>query len=462
MLLRMIPFAVLTLALSALFGASPQAQFEPVSSALEFAESVSSPKGVEYSIREGRLFRDGTPLGSASEEGTGAVHSLGVHLGGTVFVAAEHGLFRVSDEVAHTDLVKLHDGGPTGVPIGALPRGLNRVWFATLDSFGCLDSRQFFGRTFRESDGLPPGPYLGLAEDETGALLLETTSGVHRYQPALGDRPVARVVSVQGNPHAPGRVYSVDASGDVELGLEGDAVGGATFRYRGLHHHLWYPLDKEAPRITALEPGRHTLLIAAYDRNLRRSDAVRVDVEVAYPEVFDKRVLIPIALLGCLLVLVGWVFAARRSGGGAVRYGKAFISSFLSVAIGLQLIVGVIPHARSWPFIGYTMFTERYAKNGVTFKQTLYGIDRNRERIKIQRFDAAYGLGEFRRDLAPVIHGNAEKRSRFLAKLNEPFKGDRFKGFLILDERNRLTENGPIEVAPTVLCVHPRKALVGR
>ena len=457
----MLPLAAFSLVAPILLGLSQQSRFVQVPVEPRPSVTVESPAGVEYSIHDGFLERSGVRLDCTTEQGTGVARSLGVHLGGTVFVAAAEGLFRVSDEVMHTDFVKPSDGAPPGSPLGVVPRGLNRLWIATRDSFACLDSRQFFGRTFDASDGVPPGPYLGLTRG-LGGLLLETEAGVFRYDPTLGERPVLHLTRVAEQEYEEGRVYPIESNGSVALTLEGDALGGASFRYRELRHHLWYALDLENPRITDLEPGRHTLLVTAWDRDLRRSLPGRIEVDVAYPKAFDKRVLMPIAVGSCLLVLCAWLFLARAMGGGRTRYGKAFVSAFMSCVVGLQLIAGAIPHARSWPFVGYTMYTEHYGPQGVTFKQTLFGLDRTGKRHQIEPYNAGYGLLEFRRDLAPLIHGNREVRDQFLETLNSRYGGRPFKGFLVLDERHRLTASGPIRVAATPLCVHPRKVLLGR
>ena len=457
-----------SLAIIMLFGPAgmtfaAQDSFRPSEAPVSRSLSVQTPNRAEYSAHEEgvrrRIADEEIALDSTTPDGTGAVHALGVHVAGTVFVAAENGLFRTSDDVDHLDPVEFYEGVPAGVPVGVVPRGETRVWVATRSEFGCIDSRQFFGRTFSEEDGVPAGPYLGLVDDQMGGLLLQTQHGTFRYEPARGDRPTVRVLSLNGREFIPEQRVDVDAAGSIQLELDGEALGGASYRYRSLHHHLWYPLDVADPKITGLEPGPHSILITAWDRNLRRSVPVQVDVDVAYPKVFDKRVLVPIAVSAGLLVLGAWVLLAVRSGGGTLRLYKAFVSAFVFCAVGLQILSGLVPHARSWPFVGFTMYTERYVENSVTYKQVLYGVERNGELHHVQPYNAGYGLLEFRRTLAPVIHGTRPERAGFLDSLNGRFPGRPFKGFLIVDERHRLTRRGPVPVAPTVLCTYPRKVL---
>ena len=117
------------------------------------------------SVEGDRVLRDGVVLPCTLEGGTGRVHSAARHPSRATFFACERGEFVLSEGVRHVDPIEFRDGAPSGEPIGLVFEDSERLWIATRDSFGCVDTRLFYGRTFAAVDGVPAAPYLGLEED---------------------------------------------------------------------------------------------------------------------------------------------------------------------------------------------------------------------------------------------------------------------------------------------------------
>lgn len=464
----MLPPLSLLLAACAPWQAAPEPAFERLPDGAPWPAPAEArlPGDVRYAVEGGRLvrLRGGVreTLGCTLEGGPGAVRALAHHPAGTTFVAAERGLFRVSPEVDHLDPVEFAGGEPPGAPVGLHYDGDGRLWMATEQGFGCLDTLQFFGRSIGPGDGLPPGPFLDLAAEPDGALLLRAAGGVYRYRPGRGPPPAARVPAVDGRPRGDsGEAVEVAPDGAFELALEGEALGGASFRYRLRRHHLWRPLDAPLGRVAHLEPGRHEVLVAAYDRDLVRSEPVSLAVRVPYPRQFDERLLVPAAAGAALGVLVLFVLRARRRvrAGAPARaeYARGVVGAGLFTVLGLQLLTALVPHARSWPFVGFAMYTEKYRAGDCTYKQTLYAIRRDGTRYEFRPHDAGYGQYVFKRALAPLVHGDDAARQAFLDEFNT--RNVPVRGFLIQDERHRLTPGGPVPVAATVMCLYPEGAL---
>ncbi len=432
----------------------------------EEREQISGLRANGLKIEGGELCRDqvpeqghpaqgnGVPLGCTLAGGPGEIHAVDKLPGGTTFIAAQRGLFALSADVKHLDPVELKDGAPAGAPLGIVAQGTDRLWIVTQSELGCIDTRQAFGRTVPAAE-LPGGPYSGLWAGNDGALHLGTSSGLFVYRPDQGSGPGISALTINGQGHVPGKRIELDHGNPLVLQAQGQANGGATFRYRLQDQHRWTPLERSAETLAGLEPGNHKIYVSAFDRDLRRSAPAVVQVHVRYPAMLATNRL-PLILLGvCSLLLVGFLGCARKLGGGFARYKRALLSCFLLILVGFQAVVGLVfPHGRSWPFVGFTMYTQSFEENQAIHHQKLYirrvdGLLRELPRLK-----QAYNEPQLRQALVPVAQGDAQAREQFLQLLNSHLEAS-YAGFLVLDHRTRLTPAGPIPIAPIVQCAYP-------
>lgn len=441
----------LALASCAAVGATPQRAFRQV------AREVAPVVRVDaYAVVAGELRLEGRRIPPTVVD-PGTVRALARHPAGPLLVAAERGLFTTAPGFDALDPLEL-PAPLEGALVGVVADEPERLWVATERVFACVEGRQRFARCFGPDDGAPPGPYRALARDRSGALLLATDDGVWAYLPDRGPPPDLRVRAAGGVSPDAQVVVPAAAGAAVPLEVEARARGGATLRWRPRYHHLWRELDPDAPAIEGLEPGAHELVVTAWDRDLRRSPDVPLRVDVAYPPALRTRRLVPLALAGAAAVLAGFLLRARRHGGGREALARALVSAVVAVALGLQLLVALVPHARSWPFVGFTMYTERYDEHDVTYKQELYVLAPDGARFQLEPFDSGFGLYEFRRFLAPAIQGDAATREELLRAFEERHGLPGLLGFDVLDERYRLTRDGPVRVAPIPLASYRRGA----
>jgi len=434
------------------------------------ADAPARPRDAGYRVEDGVLVRRdpatgrGVALGCTLDGGPGRVVDLAAHPAGTRFVAAERGLFVVDDSVDHLDPLDLRTPLPRGPPVGVHVDARARLWVATRDGFGCWDAALLHGRAFGPADGLPAGPFRALLPQPDGSLVLRTDRADHRYRPDRGEGP--RLAARRGG-SALGAA-EVATGGDGRLAFEAalDGRGGARLAWRPSHRFHWIPLEPAAAagdppaggarryELVLDEPGAHALELIAFDRDLRSSERIALRVRVPYPPRLDARWLALLVLAGAAAVTLAFLVRARRRGGGPARHARALLSSVALVAVALQVAAGLVPHGRSWPVVGFSMYTETYARGDATYKPTLYGTRPRGDRERIELFSAGYGLFEHKGALARLVHGTDAERQRYLDRLEEGFPGGGLTGFVILDERRRLTRHGPIDVAPTVLCVY--------
>ena len=426
-----------------------------VAAALAVSLAADPCAAQEYRLEGSRVVRSSgarsETLSCTLEGGTGEVRALARAPGGNVWVAGEHGLFVGHDELEHLDPVPLWQGAPRGAPVGVVLEDEHRLWLATEGEFGCVDLRQFFGRTFTSSDGLPPPPYRSLRRGATGELVLEADGATFRYWPGRDGAPECRVVSLSGLPFVAGERVALPSD---EIELEVVISGGAELRWRALSHPNWNLVEGSPPAISGLEPGRHDLALVAFDRDLATSAPVDLSVAVPYPAVLSARRLVTLAGLVALLVLAAFAVPAWRRRTDRRGWLEALGSAALVLVFGAQVLAAIFPHARGWPFVGFDMYTQTAGPFSHTYVDAVYGLSASGERRAICPWNAAFGPFELRGLVAPAVHGGAAERAAVLEELEQlPGIGE-LAGFEVVVERFRLTERGPIRVAPLRLCRH--------
>jgi hypothetical protein len=334
-------------------------------------------------IRDGRLHRRSGPrereLRTSRGEDAGEVLALAPDPCGQVFAVAERGLYLAARGVDVIDRVEPADGAPRGVPTSAVVDERRRVWIATSEGFGPIDPAFFFGRAFGPDDGLPSGGPYEVARDAAGAGILVRAGGrTLRYRPDEGPPPRLERVAVNGRElSAAGRARVEVAFGSaVTVTGEGTGRGGATLRLRLDGGHVWHPVETAA--IEGLGPGRHELAVVAIDRDLRRSEPLVFALDVAYPVFLSGPFIAGVGAAVAVALFAWFLRLARRSGerlpaGRAVS--RALLSTGIALVLGLQLLAGSIPHARGWPFVGFSMYTEYYGENDVVYEPAMVWLD---------------------------------------------------------------------------------------
>lgn len=354
------------------------------------------------------------------------------------WILGDDALLMTDAQAQAPDPVRLEDGLLAGRPLGVVvDRGGERVWVATEREFGCFDSRFFFGRVLRPADGVPPPPYAGLTRVREGLRLVVRAGGSVVYRPDQGPPPEVTAAEAR-----------LLAGRTVRIRVEGRAVGGPTFRYRAAHRHAWRPIRGHVVDVPGVDPGRAVFEVVAVDRDLRYSAPRRLTIDVPYPKAFDKRLLVPAVggvSLGLLALLV---WRARRGGRAAIW--RALLSGGLAVVLSLQVAAGLLGHGRSWPFVGFSMYTERYHEGSVLYKAVIEG--RFPDGVWRELHPSSFGLPSDGRWQAAVrlVHGGDTERRRCL-EAYERSHGVKLHGLRVRTLRHRLTRQGPIRIAAIVL-----------
>ena len=383
-------------------------------------------------------------LGHADAEGPGELRDLASDPAGLTFVAGANGVYATSPEVRVLDRLALLDGAPPGSPTSVHVDAARRLWVATDEAFGCLDPSFYFGRTI-EVPG--PGPYRVLGGRDDGVVVV----GAQRtwlYRPEVGTPPTITDLTLDGSALARDELLELDFGEELALTATGTATGGPVYRYRVDLHHVWLRLEDVVPG--DIEPGSHTLDVATFDRDLRVSEPFRIRLRVDYPFYYQKTFVVGLAAgLAGLLFLAFWTLGSAR---GTKRLWRAVVSTVLVLTLALQVLAGAIPHARGWPFIGYSMYTESLDVGHIAYNAVLVGLDANGQHRTID--PGALGVAADNRwqVLGPLIRGGDEVNANAVAKYN----GDRptwtpIVRLQVWAKRWLRTENGDRPISQMIL-----------
>jgi len=425
-------------------GSAQEPAFGSVDAVPAPAESIQLGTDLRLELVGGDVLvvRGAERLTVARTAPTGCVHAITRDENGTVFAGAENGLFVLDDRHLVLDPADVRDGVPPGAIRGVFADGKGRLWLCTDTAFAAMDVSFCFGRTFGAVDGVPAPPFRGVCDGGSGRVLLSTAAGVFAYTPDRGECPRARGGVVREE-----LVASTTGTAAVRLGV--DALGGATLRQRRRHHHLLEPLNGDTLR--GLQPGTHVVEVHAVDRDLRRQLVAEYTVQVPLPLMLAPRVLPAVAAAAALLlfVLAFRTFDPRASLSRRIA-SSAGRAALLGV-VALQLLAACLGYGRAWPFIGFSMYTETYRENSVLYRPHIVALRADGSRCPIDEAgvlqDGSWQM------LAETLHGGDRACCEFLDHLDRccvPGEAP-FAGFLVGDGRIRLTADGPVDVAPTIL-----------
>jgi hypothetical protein len=387
-------------------------------------------------------------IGCTDPAGPGEISDLALDPAGNTFVAAERGLFLLGLDVDALDPVGLGEGAPRGRPTSVFVDAERRVWIGTEEAFGVVEPSFFWGRTIGAGDGLDrAGPYR-VAAGARGEIVLETSGGLLRYRPDAEPGPALATLALDDRPCPAGATFHLAYGSPPRLAATGSANGGATFRWRVDRHHIWRSLaeDRVDP---ALAPGSHVLEVVAIDRDLDRSLARSVTLDVAAPRGYDPRILAGGgALLALALAGIGILRAVRR--GGRRAWLRGALGGAIATALLGQIVAGLVPHAKAWPFVGFSMYTETHAEGGITYDEGLVGIDAHGNRRWIDELSLGMDSDNRWQVLGSILAGGASVASGWLERYNRIHPEAPLKGLQVTARRRRLTRDGPVPIAPLV------------
>ncbi|MEM7311179.1 MAG: hypothetical protein AAF682_31215 [Planctomycetota bacterium] len=422
------------------------------------ALGVSGPEvlkpigGPPLRLADGRLVRlvEGEPheLECTTTEGPGEVYDAALDPAGLIFVAAENGLFVIDGRAEALDPIQVEDGAPAGLARSLHVDAQRRLWIATDEAVGVLDPSFYWGRTLG-ADELPgAGPYR--IEGRPWGLIVYGSEDKLRYRPDAGDAPRVVELRVDGEPFAPDAEVELrrDYRDPIRIAADAEAPGGATLRYRLDGHHVWRAMEGELV-LDRVSPGRHRLDVVAIDRDLNRSRPASVALVIDYPFYYEKGFVLAVGAGLGVAATAFFLLRARRSGRGS--YARAVVSTGVALVIGVQVLAGLVPHNKAWPFVGFSMYSDRYKEGDAIHKPVLVGLGPGGGRWTIPPQAVGVAIDSPWQVLRPVIDGGASSSRELMATYRKRFPKKNIVGLQVQSERIRITGRGPIPVAPLVL-----------
>jgi len=417
--------------------------------------------GARLLVVEGQLFRERggtrTPIGHSVEPAPGRVLALAADPAGLTFVAAEGGLFVLGPSVAVLDPFEPQGDVPRGRPTAVHVDAARRLWFATEEGVGVLEPSHYHGRRL-VTPGLAPGRSYALAGTPDGKLAIRWEGGAHVHDPAAASAPRLTSVRIDGEPVTSGATLARASGGELVLELAGEAAGGAAFRYRIDGHHVWRSLPADG-RLSVPNPGRRTLELVAEDEDLDTSAPFLVKLEIAYPFYYSGRFVVGAALVAGLALLALFARGLRDAAGRAQPL-RALVSAALALVLAVQVLAGLVPHAKGWPFVGFGMYTKRFPRDGLIYAERIVVLrpDGSERIVPVQ--SAGVIVDEPWEVLRPLIDRGEPALRAYLEAWRARNPGQAASGLQVQAQRSRLTAHGPVSVAPLVLA-HFREASGG-
>ncbi len=363
-----------------------------------------------------------------SPGGTGEIHSYLKQPFGPGFVAAKRGLFVADLEAKTLDLLDLRDGTPKG-----------EVFSLRFENPSCLQVRAKDG-----TYNIHPAWLFGR----------KVASRLRKKKEPMGP-PSSLEAARGGSLLAPGSRLATDAAGRVRLDLKAKAMGGATFRWRLQGHHLWRPVEQVGSQylLGPIPPGRHKVFVVAMDENLRFSSPFPLEFLRPLPKGLSKAVLIPVAGGLVLMVFLLSVFPVLGKGRGPLR--RALLSAVAVSVLGLQVFAAIVPHAKGWPFVGFTMYTQTYHAQSLLYRPVIRALLEGGKEVEVSPSEGGITVPYTTfRSLVPLLNGGPLRLEEFRETLGRNL-GAPVQRLRILAERTRLTPGGPKPAGALLLGLYP-------
>ncbi len=428
------------------------AEFEPRLEALEQPGQVLRPSsgGLERQQWQEPVVE----VPCTDPRGMGEVHELLTEPGGLVFIAAEHGLY-VSHALAEaTDRIEFI--GAQLEPFERLPvhslaadidrDGRRRLFAICGDALLVIDPSFYWGAAWT-ADELPGEGVPRAVRIRDGVLGLLTSEGT--YQLALG---------VHERPAAPRVVLETDS---FKYGVPVDVAlmspnGWDALRHRLDMHHVWLEsaevLEGAALRLEPPRPGSHALDLVAVDDLLVRSEPTRLEFAVAYPSSLPKGLGLVLMLgvpLACFGVLV--LIARRYLAGPKRALPRLLLGTAAIAVVGLQVLAGLFPQAKGWPFVGFSMYTGVWREGDLVFRESLGGIAPEGWSFDMRPFAPGGAIDNPRQVLNPLIEDGEPAAKAWARAAMAERPQLRLGGLQARARRTRLLSSGPVEIAPLIL-----------
>ncbi len=368
------------------------------------------------------------PLHCLSPGGTGEIHASAKQPFGPIFVAAERGLFVADLEAKTLDLLDLRDGAPQGEILSLRFENSSCLEVVAKDGVYHIHPAWLFGRKLHSKKG----------------------ERAERLGP-----PSPPILTHGGLSLAPNAEVATDAEGNMRLDLVARAKGGATFRWRLEGHHLWRPVKKSGGHalLGPIPPGKHRVFVVAMDEDLRFSEATPLILQRPLPKGLSKAVLIPAAGGSVLMIFLILVFPAL--GKGRTRVGRALLSAVAVSVLGLQVLAAIVPHAKGWPFVGFTMYTQTNEAQSLLYRPVIQARFEDGSKLEVVPSDGGITVPYTTfRGIVPLLNGGRQRRAEFRETLERNL-GKAVKRLRVLGERTRLTAEGPKRAGTLLLALYP-------
>ena len=150
-------------------------------------------------------------------------------------------------------------------------------------------------------------------------------------------------------------------------------------------------------------------------------------------------------MAGLLLVALSWPRSGRR------RVARTLLRAGVVGVLSLQLLAALLGYGRSWPFVGFSMYTETYREGSLLYKPLVLGVREDGSEVGLVDWDLGLRQDGYWHVLSELVYGDDALLQKHLSILASRRPSYAVTGLKFTDTRKRLTSDGPVDVAPVIL-----------
>ena len=307
-----------------------------------------------------RIESDGSefPVRNLGPHALGEVRAIYPGIWGCVYVACDAGIFATDEFLCNIDrVVGAKDLGSTA-PLDLTQDARGRLWVVTTDALHVVPSDHRSARPVLFATETGAGPFVSIGQEGKRVLVIRTTADEVRYEPDTAPPPVLPGLRVNGVPFTKGDIVEVTYPAPVTVEFDARPDDGSEIVFvpdmrKRIHFRRTEPNEFQCRKA---DPGMRRARFRAVDRDGNLGSEITIPVLVQWPDPLRPS-RVRIILFACIIFGLGGPFAvAWLRGVRGARLQTTMLTTLVVLLIGGQLLAASIPHARTWPFVGWTMY----------------------------------------------------------------------------------------------------------
>ena len=312
------------------------------------------------------------PLQFLTDQAPGTVHAVHPGIWDCTYIAADGGIFATDPSLRNVDIVMKSERFGSEPPRDVVQDPRGRLWVVTSSALYVVTTSHRHVYRPLASSAAGKGAFSSVELQPSGEIRIRAADGTVSYTPDSAPPPKVPALTANGRPFNPGDVIEVVYPARLRVEFEPMTEDGATVRaVSDIRGRIKMRAKGTGVFVCArADPGLRRVRFYAIDRDGNPSAGITIPVLVKWPTPLQPS---RIRLFVLIAVVVGFgapFGIARKRGIRGARLQRVMLGTLLVMLLGGQLLAAAIPHGRTWPFVGWTMYTNT-AEEGAVVEQAM-------------------------------------------------------------------------------------------